>query len=58
LLASGAAGELKASDVDLVYLDCMGMDEEVKRIVRQETGKPVILASAVVARMVDELLGA
>jgi hypothetical protein len=36
----------------------MGMDEEMKRIVRQETGKPVILASSVVARMVDELLGA
>jgi len=53
-----AAGELKAWDVDLVYLDCMGMDEEMKRIVRQETGKPVILASSVVARMVDELLGA
>jgi hypothetical protein len=36
----------------------MGMDEDVKRIVRQETGKPVILTSSVVARMVDELIGA
>ena len=52
-----AAGELEASDVDLVYLDCMGMDEETKRIVHQETGKPVILASSVVARIVDELIG-
>jgi len=53
-----AAGKLGAAGVDLAYLDCMGMDQEMKRIVRQETGVPVVLASAVVARLVDELLGA
>jgi protein AroM len=52
-----AAEELQACDVDLVYLDCMGMDEEMKRIVQQETRKPVILASSVVARIIDELSG-
>jgi len=52
-----AAGHLKERGVDLVYLGCMGMDEEMKRIVQQVTQKPVILASSVVARMVDELIG-
>lgn len=51
-----AAEALKRSGVDLVYLDCMAMDEEMKRIVHQVTQKPVLLARAVVARMVDELL--
>jgi len=52
-----AAEELEQREADLVYLDCMGMDEEMKGIVQQVTGKPVILASSVVARMVDELIG-
>jgi len=52
-----AAEELKEGGVDLVYLGCMGMDEEMKKIVQQVTRKPVILASSVVARMVDELIG-
>jgi len=52
-----AAEELKERGVDLVYLGCMGMDEEMKGIVQQVTQKPVILASSVVARMVDELIG-
>ena len=52
-----AAEELKERGVDLVYLGCMGMDEEMKRIVQQVTQKPVILASSVVARMIDELIG-
>ena len=52
-----AAEELRAAGVDLVYLACMGMDEEMKRAVQRVTGKPVVLASAVVARIVDELIG-
>ena len=51
-----AARELNASGVDLVYLDCMGMDEGAKSIVRQVTHKPVVLASSVVSRIVDELI--
>jgi protein AroM len=52
-----AANELKDKGVDLVYLGCMGMDEEMKKIVQRVTRKPVILASSVVARIVDELIG-
>jgi protein AroM len=52
-----AAEELKERKVDLVYLDCMGMDEKMKKIVHQVTLKPVILASSLVARIIDELMG-
>jgi protein AroM len=52
-----AANGLKDKGVDLVYLGCMGMDEEMKKIVQRVTRKPVILASSVVARIVDELIG-
>ena len=52
-----AAHELKEKQVDLVFLNCMGMDVEMKETVRRVTGKPVILASSVVARIVDELIG-
>ena len=52
-----AAEELREENVDLVLLNCMGMDESMKQVVRRVTQKPVMLASAVVARMVDELLG-
>ena len=52
-----AAEELRDEGVDLVLLNCMGMDETMKQVVRRVTRKPVMLASAVVARMVDELLG-
>lgn len=52
-----AAEGLKERGVDLVYLGCMGMDEEMKCTVQQVTGKPVILASSVVARVIDELIG-
>lgn len=52
-----AAEELKESGVDMVFLNCMGMDESMKQVVRRVTQKPVVLASSVVARMVDELMG-
>ena len=52
-----AAIELHDMDVDLVLLNCMGMDETMRKAVRRVIQKPVMLASAVVARIVDELLG-
>ncbi len=51
------AEELKRSKVDLVFLDCMGMDEKMRVIVQRVTRKPVLLARSVVARIVGELLG-
>ena len=52
-----AAQELSEKRVDLVFLTCMGMNEDMKQVFRRVTKKPVVLASSVVARMVDELLG-
>ena len=52
-----AAESLKESRVGLVYLNCMGMDETMRQVVRRVTQKPVLLASSMLARTVDELLG-
>ena len=52
-----AAEELRQAKVDIVYLNCMGMDEEMKRVVQEGTRKPVILASSIAARVVGELVG-
>lgn len=49
------AKELKGG-VDLVFMNCFGYSLEMKRIVRQITGKPVILARSLLARTLDELL--
>jgi len=49
------AEELKGG-VDLVFMNCFGYSLEMKRIVRQITGKPVILARSLLARTLDDLL--
>lgn len=51
-----AAEGLKAQNVGLTFLNCMGMDQEMKHVFQRVTGKPVVLASSVVARIVDEML--
>ncbi|MBI4639144.1 MAG: AroM family protein [Candidatus Tectomicrobia bacterium] len=51
------AGEfLKERKVDLVYLNCMGMDRWMKRLTQEITGKPAILSNAVIARIIDEVV--
>jgi len=49
------AKELKGG-VDLVFMNCFGYSLEMKRIVRQITGKPIILARSLLARTLDDLL--
>jgi len=51
-----AAEELGGHSLDLVIMDCMGYTLAHRRVVMQATGKPVILASRVVARIVGELV--
>jgi len=51
-----AAGELRGRELDLVVMDCIGYTAAHKRTVSQATGRPVILSSSVVARIVGELL--
>lgn len=53
-----AAEQLKVAGVDLVWMTCVGMDEVMRSIVREVTGKPVILARTILARVIDEFLAA
>jgi protein AroM len=56
--ASPYTGEqrLRDAEVDLVWMTCVGMDERMRSIVRAVTGKPVILARTILARVIDEFL--
>lgn len=51
-----AARELKEAGADVILLDCMGFDEEMKRVVMDESGKLVILSKTLVARVMGEML--
>lgn len=51
-----AAGQLRAAAIDLVWMSCVGMDEAMRTIVQEVTGKPVILARTILARVIDEFL--
>lgn len=55
-LAVQAAEELKAQEVDLVWLTCVGMGEDMREAVRSVLPKPTILARSILARVIDELL--
>jgi protein AroM len=56
-LARMAANELREADCDLIWMTCIGMDEPMREIVAEVTGKPVILARSIVARITAELVG-
>jgi protein AroM len=51
-----AAEDLRRAGVDLVWMTCVGMDEAMREVVAEVTGKPVILARSILARVIDELL--
>ena len=57
-LAEEAASILHDAGCELVWMTCVGMDAPMRDIVANETGVPVILAHALLARIVTELLGA
>lgn len=52
-----AAEHLRDAGTDLVWMTCVGMDEAMRTIVREVTGKPTILARTILARVIDEFLG-
>ncbi len=56
-LAGRAAEQIAAAGCDLVWMTCVGMDRPMKDVVAETTGVPVILAHALLARIVTELLG-
>jgi protein AroM len=51
-----AANTLKTKGVDLSILHCIGYTLEMKKLVKDITGKPVILARSLAARVLQELL--
>jgi protein AroM len=55
-LARSAAEELRSAGCELVWMTCVGMDAAMRDIVADITGVPVILAHALLARIVSELL--
>lgn len=55
-LARAAAEELRDAGCELVWMTCVGMDAPMRAIVAEVTGVPVVLAHALLARIVTELL--
>jgi protein AroM len=53
-----ASGDLARAQVDLVWMTCVGMDEAMREVVAEVTGRPTILARSILARVLDELLAA
>ena len=53
-----AAAELATARVDLVWMTCVGMDEAMRDVVFEVTGRPALLARSILARVIDELLAA
>ncbi len=51
-----AAGALADSSVELIVLDCMGHGRDYRRTFVRRSGRPVILAQTVIARIAGELL--
>lgn len=57
-LARTAAEHLHDAGCELIWMTCVGMDAPMRDVVREVTGVPVILAHALLARIVTELLDA
>jgi len=56
--ARQAAEALRAESVDLIWMTCVGMDEEMREAVHDVLPRPTILARSILARVIDELIGA
>lgn len=54
-LARQAAEQIRDAGCDLVWMTCIGMDAAMRDVVADVTGKPVILAHSILARIVSEL---
>lgn len=55
-LAADAATTIRDAGSDLVWMTCIGMDVAMRDVVAEVTGKPTMLAQALLARVVAELL--
>ena len=55
-LARLAGQEMRGAGCDLIWMTCIGMDIAMRDAVAEVTGKPVVLAQAILGRIVAELL--
>lgn len=55
-LAREAGELLRDAGCDLVWMTCIGMDEEMRAVVAEVTGKPIILARSILGRVIGELV--
>jgi protein AroM len=51
-----SARELTEQGADLVVIDCMGFDGELKRAIAKAADRPTVLANRLVGRVVEELV--
>jgi len=51
----GLLNRLVGEEPDLVFLNCFGFPYSIKRQVQEDTGKPTIHSSALIARVIKEL---
>jgi protein AroM len=51
-----AAHQLKRHNVDFIVMHCFGYTQAMRNIVRETTGKPVLLPNILVAKVTEELL--
>lgn len=51
-----AADELRDADLDLIVIDCMGHADQARRAMAQRSGRVVIAAQSVVARVAGALI--
>lgn len=54
--ARTAAAELRGQEPQLIWMSCVGMDEDMRQVVAEELGRPVILARSLLAGLLDNLL--
>ncbi len=50
------AERLAEQDLDLIFLNCFGFGREVKRVLKERTGKPVMQSNALIANVLRELV--
>lgn len=52
-----AAGELLANHgADLIYMSCMGHNQEMRAIVREASGRPTVTSSGIIAGLISQAL--
>jgi protein AroM len=51
-----AADQIRDAGCELVWMTCIGMDEAMRNVVAEVTGRPIILARSILGRIVAELV--